>query len=159
MPKWFFKTREPTVLLTGMLRIWCNHIEACELIIAFLGNVIHHFCLSVWLYVWLGSYGPVIPRIIIWTNMVGLESPKLHAKLQGFLFLTSGEGDFEMVFNIHVYGNGGHFGSTNQNHLKKKNWIWHIYKYSGEIWFIFVQAFQNRSHFKWVFMWSWNKIH
>ena len=45
------------------------------------------------------------PRVIVWTNYNGLESPMLNTKFRGNLATSSGE-DFWRVFTI--YGCGGH---------------------------------------------------
>ena len=52
------------------------------------------------------------PRVIIWTNYDGLESPMLHTKFRGNPPAGSGEEDFWRVFTI--YGHGGHLGHVTQ---------------------------------------------
>ena len=47
------------------------------------------------------------PRVIIWTNLVVLERPMLHANFQGHRHFGSKEEDFR-AFTI--YGHGGHLG-------------------------------------------------
>ena len=48
------------------------------------------------------------PRVIIWTNYDGVESPMLHTTFRGNPPAGSGEEDFWRVFTI--YGHGGHLG-------------------------------------------------
>ena len=48
------------------------------------------------------------PRVIIWTNYDGPQSPMLHTKFQGNPFSDSREEAFWRVFNI--YGRGSHLG-------------------------------------------------
>ena len=52
------------------------------------------------------------PRVIIWTNYDGLESPMLHTKFRENRPTGSGEEDFWRVFTI--YGPGGHLGHVTQ---------------------------------------------
>ena len=42
------------------------------------------------------------PRIIIWINYDGQESPILHAKFRENRSISSGEKDFWMVFTIYI---------------------------------------------------------
>ena len=48
------------------------------------------------------------PRVIIWTNYDGQESPMLHTKFCGNRSTGTREEDFWRVFTI--YGHGSHFG-------------------------------------------------
>ena len=50
------------------------------------------------------------PRVIIWTNYDGEESPMLHTKFRRKR--STGSGDFWRVFSI--YGSGGHLGHVTQ---------------------------------------------
>ena len=52
------------------------------------------------------------PRVIIWTNYYGQESPMLHAKVRGNRPAGSGEEDFWRVFTI--YWCGGNLGHVTQ---------------------------------------------
>ena len=75
------------------------------------------------------------PRVIIWTNYDGLESPVLHAKFGGNRSAGSGEEDFWRVFTI--YGRGGHLGHVTQ--MPRTN---------------FRSPYPMRLHIKFGFNWS-----
>ena len=68
------------------------------------------------------------PRVIIWTNYDGLESPMLHTKFHGNRSAGSGEEDFWRVFTI--YGHGGHLGHVTwisfplPKEAPHKIWLW-----------------------------------
>ena len=97
----FNKMSAPTnVLVTGCNSFWKIHD--------------FHIVLQKSLYyqIWpCCKIGQGQPRVIIWTNYDGLESPMLHTKCHGNpppRFTGSGEEDFWRVFTI--YGCGGHLG-------------------------------------------------
>ena len=64
-------------------------------------------CLCYQIWPW-PKIGQGHPRVIIWINYDGPESPMLHTKFRGNRPSGSREEDFWMVFTI--YGHGGHLG-------------------------------------------------
>ena len=77
------------------------------------------------------------PTTIFWTNLVNLESPMLHTKIQSQNFLGSGEENFK-CFTIYVHGSHHVFNGAEPfeeivNTLSTKGPMWNLVKIAQAI--------------------------
>ena len=120
-------------------------------------NSFHFFLWKILSYqIWpCRKIGQDQPRVIIWTNYDGLESPMLHTKFRENRPAGSGEEDFWRVFTI--YGRGSHLGhvtsimSINFHFLEPESL--HI-----KFGFDWPSGFWEKQVLSFVSIWPWAKV-
>ena len=96
------------------------------------------------------------PRVIIWTNYDGLESPMLHTKFRGNRSTGSREEDFRRVFTIYIWAWQPSW-SCDQHHVHKFSFpcTWKLRIKFGFDW---PSGFWEKQVLSFVCKWPWAKV-
>ena len=123
--------------LTFMKSIRCPLLPTFRYLAAILSEKIHYFHFFLWkspsYKIWpCSKICQGQPRVIIWRNYDGLESPMLHTKFRGNRPVSSVEESVWRVFTVYVTQmTRTNFRSPYPGWLHKKIWLWSDKRFRG----------------------------